>query len=43
MLCLTIYLRVKYGTMFTLNAEIVVYSALVLTYKYITPIRDNII
>ena len=43
MLCLTIYLRVKYGAKFILNAEIVVYSALVLAYKYTTPIRDDII
>ena len=40
---LTIYLRVEYGAKFILNAEIVVYSALVLAYKYTTPIRDNII
>jgi hypothetical protein len=43
MLRLTIYLRVEYSTKFILNAEIVVYSALVLAYKYTTPIRDNII
>ena len=40
---LTIYLRVKYNAKFTLNAEIVAYNALVLAYKYTTPIRDNII
>ena len=43
MLCLTIYLRIEYSTKFTLNAEIVAYSAPVLAYKYTTPIRDNII
>jgi len=43
MLYLAIYLRVEYSTKFTLNAEIVVYSALVLARKYITPIRDIII
>ena len=43
MLRLTIYLRVECGTKFTLNAEMVAYSALVLAYKYTTPIRDNII
>ena len=42
-LYLTIYLQVEYSTKFTLNAEMVVYSALVLAYKYTTPIRDNII
>ena len=40
---LTIYLQVKYSIKFTLNAEMVVYSTLVLTYKYTTLIRDNII
>ena len=40
---LTIYLRVEYGTKLTQNAEVVVYSTLVLAYKYATPIRDNII
>jgi len=43
MLYLTIYLRVKYSAKFTLNAEIVAYSALVLAYKYTTPIKNNII
>ena len=43
MLRLTIYLQVKYNTKFILNVEIVIYSALVLAYKYTTPIRDNII
>ena len=41
--CLTIYLRVKCGTKFILNVEMVAYNALVLTYKYATPIGDNII
>ena len=41
MLRLTIYLRVKYSAKFMLNAEIVAHSALVLTYKYTTPIKDN--
>ena len=40
---LTIYLQVEYGAKFTLNVEIVAYSAPVLAYKYTTPIRDNII
>ena len=40
---LTIYLQVECGTKFTLNAEIVVYGALVLACKYTAPIRDNII
>ena len=40
---LTIYLQVEYGTKLTQNAEVVVYSTLVLAYKYATPIRDNII
>ena len=40
---LTMYLRVEYSAEPTLNAEMVTYGALVLTYKYITPIRDNII
>jgi len=39
----TIYLQVKYSAKLTLNAEIVAYSTLVLTYKHATPIRDNII
>jgi len=43
MLYLTIYLWVECGAKFILNAEIVTYSALVLAYKYITPIKDNII
>ena len=42
-LYLTIYLRVEYSTKFTLNAERVAYSALVLACKYTAPIRDNII
>ena len=40
---LTIYLRVEYDTKLTQNAEVVAYSALVLAYKYATPIRDDII
>ena len=40
---LTIYLWVKCGTEFTLNAEMVVYSTLVLAYKYTTFIKDDII
>ena len=43
MLCLAIYLRVKYSTKPTLNAKVVVYSTLVLAYKYATSIKDNII
>jgi len=43
MLCLTIYLRVEYSAKFILNAEIVAYGALVLAYKYTTPIKDDII
>ena len=41
--CLTIYLRVECGTEFTLNAEMVVYGALVLTCEYATFIGDDII
>jgi len=43
MLCLIIYLWVKYNIKFILNAKIVVYSTLVLAYKYTTPIKNNII
>jgi len=43
MLYLSIYLQVKYNIKFILNAEIVIYNALVLAYKYTTPIKDNII
>ena len=42
-LYLTIYLQVEYSAEFTLNAEIVVYGALVLACKYTTPIRDDIV
>ena len=42
-LYLTIYLQVKYSIKFILNAEMVAYSALLLAYKYTTPIKDNII
>ena len=40
---LTIYLQIECGAELTQNIEVVIYSALVLTYKYATPIRDNII
>ena len=40
---LTICLQVECSTKLILNTEIVVYSTLVLIYKYTTPIRDNII
>ena len=42
-LCLTICLWVKYSTELTQDAKVVVYSTLVLAYKYATPIRDDII
>ena len=41
--CLTIYLRVECGAKLTQNAEVVVYSTLVFTYKHATPIGDDII
>ena len=40
---LTIYLQMECSTKLILNVEIVVYSTLVLTCEYATPIRDNII
>jgi hypothetical protein len=40
---LTVYLRVKCGTKFILNMEVVIYNTLVLIYEYATPIGDNII
>jgi len=43
MLYLTIYLQVEYSAKFMLNVEMIVYSALLLAYKYTTPIRDDII
>ena len=42
-LCLTIYLWVKYNAKLTQDAEVVIYSTLVLIYKHATFIRDNII
>ena len=41
--CLTICLQVEYSAKLTQNTEVVAYSALVLTYKHATSIRDNII
>ena len=40
---LTIYLQVECGAEFMLNVEMVAYGALVLAYKYTTPIGDDII
>jgi len=36
-------MRVKYNTKLTLNAEIVIYGALVLACEYVIPIKNNII
>ena len=40
---LTIYLQVECSTKLIQNTKVVVHSALILTYKHVTPIKDNII